>query len=104
MSSPKPNQAAVLPTAKAKVVLQTRPIPTPGPDEILVRNHVIAANPVDWKIQDYDFFVDKYPNILGSDVCGLVVELGDQVSHFKKGDRVTGFAGVIYNSDIDYSA
>ncbi|CAG8952523.1 hypothetical protein HYFRA_00009627 [Hymenoscyphus fraxineus] len=104
MSLPKTNQAAVLETAKARVELKTRPIPTPGPHEILVVNHAIAANPVDWKIQDYSIFVESYPNVLGSDVCGVVVEVGADVTHFKKGDRVTGFAAVIYNSLIDHGA
>ncbi|EHK99858.1 putative Zinc-binding alcohol dehydrogenase domain-containing protein cipB [Glarea lozoyensis 74030] len=98
------NLAAVLETAKARVTLQERPIPKPGPDELLVRNKAIAANPADWKIQDYDFFVDKYPNVLGSDACGYVVDVGNAVTRFKKGDRVTGFAAVIYNSNIDHGA
>ncbi|KAF7874956.1 hypothetical protein EAF04_002130 [Stromatinia cepivora] len=69
-----------------------------------LRNHAIAANPVDWKIQDYDFFIEKYPNVLGSDVCGVVVAVGDGVTLFKVGDRVSGFAAVIYNSEIDHGA
>lgn len=104
MDFSKPNLAAVLETAKSRAVVKERPIPTPGPDELLVLNHAIAANPVDWKIQDYDFFVEKYPNVLGSDVCGVVVAVGDKVTHFKVGDRVAGFSAVIYNSDINHGA
>lgn len=70
----------------------------------MVRNRAIAANPVDWKIQEYDFFVEKYPNVLGSDVCGIVVAVGDSVTRFQLGDRVTGFSAVIYNSNIDHGA
>ncbi|RDL33848.1 GroES-like protein [Venustampulla echinocandica] len=104
MSFPKPNIAAVLETAKAQVTVKERPIPTPGSHELLVLNHAIAANPVEWRIQDFDFLVTKYPNVLGSDVCGTIVAIGDGVTRFKVGDRVTGFAAVIYNSDIDHGA
>ncbi|PMD45681.1 GroES-like protein [Hyaloscypha variabilis F] len=81
-----------------------RPIPKPGPNELVVRNHAVAANPIDWKIQDYGYEVDTYPTVLGSDSCGVVVAIGEGVTKFKVGDRVTGFAGVIYNNDINHGA
>jgi NADPH:quinone reductase-like Zn-dependent oxidoreductase len=100
----KTNLAAVVPTAKAKAELQERPVPSPGPHELLVRNHAIAANPVDWKIQDYVIFVEQYPNVLGSDACGVVEAVGEGVTKFAVGDRVTGFSAVIYNQNIDHGA
>ena len=66
------------------------PMPKAGPGEVLVKNAAVAINPVDWKIQDYDFFVKKYPFILGTDVAGTVEETGPDVSHVKKGQRVLG--------------
>lgn len=62
--------------------------PTPEDDEIIVKNHAVAVNPVDWKIQDYGFFIQTWPNVLGEDFAGEVVEVGKNVSKFKKGDRV----------------
>lgn len=62
--------------------------PSPGADEILIKNHSLAINPVDWKIQDYGLFVKDWPTILGTDIAGEVVEVGSSVSGFKKGDRV----------------
>jgi NADPH:quinone reductase-like Zn-dependent oxidoreductase len=62
--------------------------PTPGADDIIVKNHSIAINPVDWKIQDYGLFIQKWPTVLGTDIAGEVVEVGSNVSNFKKGDRV----------------
>jgi hypothetical protein len=53
------NVAAVLQTAKAQVTITTRPIPQPGPNQVLVRNHAVAANPCDWKVQAYGIFVPK---------------------------------------------
>ena len=98
------NLAAILPEAKGQLSYETRPIPQPGAGQILVRNHAIAANPVDWKIQDYNFFVQKYPVILGSDVGGTVEAVGPNVTKFKKGDRVFGFALCLADNNLDEGA
>jgi len=42
------------------------------------------------QIREYDFFVKKYPFILGTDVAGVVEQVGEDVSHVKVGDRVLG--------------
>ncbi|KAL8747685.1 MAG: hypothetical protein Q9190_000481 [Brigantiaea leucoxantha] len=98
------NQAAVIDGPKQRLHVEDRAIPTPQGHEILVKNAAIAINPVDWKIQDYGLFVQKWPNVLGSDISGIVEAVGLDVTNFKKGDRVTGFATVISNSDIDHGA
>jgi NADPH:quinone reductase-like Zn-dependent oxidoreductase len=72
--------------------------------EILVRNHAIAANPIDWKIQEYGIAIKNYPTVLGSDVSGVVAAVGPGVTKFKVGDRVAGFAGVVYKDDADHGA
>ncbi|KAF4622732.1 hypothetical protein G7Y89_g14293 [Cudoniella acicularis] len=104
MSNQAQNIAAVLETRHARVKIVNRAIPKPGPDELVVRNRAVATNPADWMIQDYGVLVEKYPTVLGSDSCGTVTEVGSSVTKFKVGDRVTGFAGVIYNSDINHGA
>ena len=82
-------QKALLLDAKfGKFVVNTIPVPKPGPGEILVKVKAAALNPVDWKVQKYGIFVEKYPAILGTDVAGDVEELGEGVTDFKKGDRV----------------
>ncbi|KAM3077218.1 hypothetical protein ACMFMG_003317 [Clarireedia jacksonii] len=99
-----PNLAAIVKTAKATITLEVRPIPKPEPNEIVVRNYAIAANPADWKIQSWGLFFTKYPNVLGSDICGIVHAVGSSVTKFKPGDRVTGFADVIACQNIDHGA
>jgi NADPH:quinone reductase-like Zn-dependent oxidoreductase len=67
------------------------PIPSIGPDEILVKVHATGINPVDWKMrQGYreEFLQHNNPGILGWDVSGTVVEIGDLVTRFKKGDKI----------------
>ncbi|MCJ1376582.1 hypothetical protein MMC20_007825 [Loxospora ochrophaea] len=98
------NTAAVLKEAKARITVEQRSIPTPKAHELVIKNRALATNPVDWKIQDYAFFVTTYPNILGSDIAGTVESVGEGVTKFKKGDRVAGYAGVIATQNPDEGA
>ena len=98
------NLAAILPSAGAKLVVEERPIPTPGPDEILVRNHAIALNPIDWKRIDYNIAIPSYPAILGSDVSGVVTAVGANVTTFQPGDHVIGSAAGMATGNADNAA
>ncbi|MCJ1335456.1 hypothetical protein MMC09_000726 [Bachmanniomyces sp. S44760] len=98
------NKAAVLPAVGKPLEVRTIEIPKPSESQILIRNYCIATNPVDFKIQKIGFFIKSYPNILGSDVCGIVEAVGDKVTRFKKGDRVSGFAAAISTSDMTQGA
>ncbi|HUX85115.1 MAG TPA: NADP-dependent oxidoreductase [Chitinophagaceae bacterium] len=66
------------------------PVPEPGVDDILVRIHSAAVNPVDWKIRNgiSKAFPIDFPFILGWDLAGTVVEAGKMVRGFKAGDKV----------------
>jgi NADPH:quinone reductase-like Zn-dependent oxidoreductase len=91
-----PVNRAVWLTAK-RGVFEIRPAPytPPGPNQIVVRNHAVAINPVDWMMQTIGDFVCPwlaYPFIGGSDVAGEIVETGAGVTRFKAGDRVLGHA------------
>jgi len=69
-------------------IIATTDVPKPGPGEVLIKVLSTSLNPVDWKIQKHDIFVECYPAILGSDVAGDIEEIGEGVMKFKKGDRV----------------
>ncbi|KAH7110612.1 chaperonin 10-like protein [Dendryphion nanum] len=84
------NQAAYLVKAGAALEVRNAPMPTAGPGEIVVKNAAIAINPLDWHIQDAGVFVQSWPAIMGSDVAGVVHEVGAGVKRFKEGDRVIG--------------
>jgi NADPH:quinone reductase-like Zn-dependent oxidoreductase len=71
------------------------PRPALKPDEMLVEVHAAGLNPIDTMIPKGAFKLIlqfKLPATLGSDVAGVVVEVGHQVTRFKPGDAI--FASV----------
>jgi len=81
-------RAVFLPEKQGNFTIQSRAIPTPTADQLLIKITSIALNPLEWKIQSWGFFVETYPTLLGSDAAGVVEAVGSAVSAFKKGDRV----------------
>lgn len=69
-------------------------LPTPAPDEILVKIYASGVNPVDWVIRngtnDALKPLLKLPMTLGWDASGVVEETGSDVAGFQKGDAVYG--------------
>lgn len=60
------NKAAWLTEAKQNPLkVDHAPMPSPGADEVVIKNKAVAVNPVDWKIQDSGLFIQSYPNVLG---------------------------------------
>ena len=67
------------------------PRPALRPDEILVQVHAAGLNPIDYMIPKGTFkpmLKFQLPATLGSDLAGLVVEVGSRVTRFKPGDAV----------------
>jgi len=81
-------KAFLLESKQGKFVVDTRPIPKPGPGELLVKVLATSLNPVDWKIQKYGAFINDFPAVLGTDGAGEVQEVGEGVTTFSKGDKV----------------
>ena len=76
------------PEVLAQVEMQR---PTPGSDEVLVKVHAAAVNPIDWKMRAghvKQVFPLTFPATLGWDVSGTVEEVGNKVTQFKRGDEV----------------
>ena len=67
------------------------PRPKFKPDEMLVQVHAVGLNPVDTMIPKgtfKPFLRFQLPATLGSDLAGVVVEVGSRVTRFKPGDAV----------------
>jgi NADPH:quinone reductase-like Zn-dependent oxidoreductase len=67
------------------------PRPTLKPDELLVQVRAVGLNPVDTMIPKGAFkpiLRFQLPATLGSDLAGVVIEVGSGVTRFKAGDAV----------------
>lgn len=68
---------------------ETVPIPQPGFKEVLVRVHAATVNHTDIFHRTGQFFIQKdLPHILGMDVAGEIVALGEDVTNWNVGDRI----------------
>lgn len=66
-------------------------LPALKPDEMRVEVHAVGLNPIDNMIPTGMFMQVlkfQFPATMGSDLAGVVVEVGSQVTRFKKGDAV----------------
>ena len=89
------NEAAWLVEEHRALEVKEAPYTEPGAGEILVKNHAVAVNPVDWMIPYLGkrlFSWIEYPFVLGSDLAGEVVAVGSDVTNVKVGDRVLAMA------------
>lgn len=67
-------------------------------NELLVRVRASSVNPVDWKIRKGHLQLltgYNFPRIVGSDISGVVVEVGREVTKFQPGDEVYTFLNPI---------
>lgn len=74
-----------------KVEFAEIPRPVIKPDEILVQVLAAGLNPIDYMIAKGMFkpiLPLRLPHTVGSDLAGIVVETGSQVTRFKPGDAV----------------
>ncbi len=68
-------------------------MPTPLPGELLVEVRSAGVNPVDWKIRSGmlgEASAADLPAVLGSEVSGVVREVGKDVEGFAENDEVFG--------------
>ena len=70
------------------------PEPVPGPRDLLVEVRAISVNPVDTKVRRNTQPEAGQAKVLGWDVAGVVVAVGDETSLFNVGDEVF-YAGSI---------
>jgi len=64
------------------------PVPTPNPEQVLIRVHACAVCRTDLHIVDGELPQPKLPLVPGHQIVGIVEALGDRVQQFRVGDRV----------------
>jgi L-iditol 2-dehydrogenase len=65
--------------------VEEMPVPEIGPDELLMRTEasgICGSDVLEW------YRLKKAPLVLGHEVAGQVVKIGDKVTRFKVGDRI----------------
>ena len=71
--------------------LEEVPVPKPGSRQLLVSVRAAGLNPVDFKTRrGWVRLFQRYrlPAVLGNELAGEVIACGEQVRHFRVGDRV----------------
>ncbi|WP_278390643.1 zinc-binding alcohol dehydrogenase family protein [Lactobacillus acetotolerans] len=63
-------------------------IPVAKGHDLLVKVNAVSVNPVDVSVRRNGRGQLKYPKIIGWDAVGTVLQIGNQVTNFKTGDRV----------------
>src|SRR5262245_11530305 len=84
-------QAIVKSAAGPGLSLMTRPDPTPGPPEVIVRVKATSLCGTDAHIYNWDPWAHSRihpPRIIGHEMCGEVTEVGADVRLVKAGDYV----------------
>ena len=89
-------RAAVL-QKPLSITLEERPVPTPGPNEVLIQVMAVGICGSDLHYYEHGRIgrrIVKKPLIQGHECSGIVVAVGNQVTRCKVGDRVVLEPGV----------
>ena len=79
-------------------IKENAPKPPVPNGQLLVAVHAAGVNPIDWKVREgymRQIIPLQFPATLGGDFSGVVAEIGEGVSGFKKGDEVYGYASIL---------
>jgi len=102
MTAPSPAPTAALPTtmkalskleARAGLWMVQADVPTPGPNDLLIRIRHSSICGTDVHIYNWDDWAQKtipVPMVVGHEYVGLVAAIGSEVRGFAVGDRVSG--------------
>ena len=78
------------------------PVRQPAADQVLIRVAASSLNPLEYKLADLNFMGRTPPVVLGLDLAGVVVAIGDGVNGVAVGDAVAAMADL--NGDGGWAA
>jgi alcohol dehydrogenase, propanol-preferring len=81
-------RAMILDAPGKRLQLADLPIPSPKPEQVLLRVRACGICRTDLHVVDGELTHAKLPLILGHQIVGIVEEIGEKVTKFNKGDRV----------------
>jgi threonine dehydrogenase-like Zn-dependent dehydrogenase len=80
-------QVLVAPAVR-QLVFEERPIPEPGPGEVLVKTRTVALCGSDIHLYEGTHPYRIYPNVFGHETSGRVVKIGEGVKGLAPGDHI----------------
>jgi propanol-preferring alcohol dehydrogenase len=81
-------RAMVLDRAPGRLRLAERPVPEPGPEQVLVRVHACGVCRTDLHVVDGELPNPSLPLVPGHEVVGRVAAVGRNVERFAEGARI----------------
>jgi len=72
--------------SNSDIRIEERPVPKIGPGELLIRveaSGICGSDVMEW------YRRDKVPLVLGHEIAGVVAEVGEGVTKYSKGDRIS---------------
>jgi propanol-preferring alcohol dehydrogenase len=81
-------RAMVLDRAPGRLRLAERPVPEPGPEQVLVRVHACGVCRTDLHVVDGELPSPRLPLVPGHEVVGRVAACGKNVERFTEGVRI----------------
>ena len=72
-------------------MVTNQPMPQCANNQVLIRVEAAGINPLDYRIRkgELKFFLgSQFPMVLGNDIAGTVINVGEKVTSFNPGDRV----------------
>jgi propanol-preferring alcohol dehydrogenase len=88
MDTPKTMRAMLLEKQRQPLKLAEVPVPQPGPRQVLIRVHTCGVCRTDLHVLDGDLNEPKLPLILGHQIVGTVVRVGEEVNKFSPDQRI----------------
>ncbi|KAJ8073962.1 hypothetical protein PM082_012246 [Marasmius tenuissimus] len=100
-------KALVIPSSSLPHTIISKPIPVPGPNEVVIKVQGVGLNPAEWKFSAFPGLLEQlgFPVYAGSDGAGVVESVGKEVTQLKKGDRILfqGFFNAGYSTYQQYA-